>query len=82
MRWGLENPDFAPTLDELIDQLETNPKQFPPKTGKLAGTRAAEVFYREDTWRLIFDLDDEYLEVTILAIGPHDVAYRQAQRRR
>lgn len=82
MRWGLENQDFMPTLDELIDELETNPKQFPPKTGKLAGARAADVLYRGATWRVIFDVDDDYLEVTILAIAPHDVAYREAERRR
>lgn len=82
MRWGLENPDFVPTLNELIDELETNPKQFPPKTDKLAGTRAAELLYRSAMWRVVFEVDDDYLEVTILAIAPHDLAYRQAERRR
>lgn len=54
MRWGLENADFVPTLDELIEELETNPKRFPPKMGQLAGTRAAEVLYRGATWRAVF----------------------------
>ena len=82
VRWGLQNADFVPTLDQLIDELEINPKQFPLKTGKLAATRAAEVFYRGATWRVVFEVDDDYLEVMILAIGPHDVAYRAAERRR
>jgi hypothetical protein len=33
---GLENPDFVSMLGELIDELETDPKQFPPKKGRLA----------------------------------------------
>ena len=45
-RWGLENPDFIPTLAELLEALRTNPYQFPEKHGDLAGARAAELTYR------------------------------------
>jgi hypothetical protein len=69
VRWGLESADFVPTLEELIDELETNPKQFPPKSGKLAGTRAAEVFYRGTTWRVVFDVDDDFSKSRSLQSG-------------
>ena len=52
------------------------------KRDKLAGTRAAEVFFRGDVWRIVFDVDDDFREVRILAIGEHDAAYRAAERRR
>jgi mRNA-degrading endonuclease RelE of RelBE toxin-antitoxin system len=82
-RWGLANADFRPTLEELLTELEANPYQFPVKRhGKLAGARAADVTYRGDVWRVVFDVDDEYREVVILAIAKHDEAYRQAERRR
>lgn len=80
--WGAENADFVPTLDELLDELETNPKQYPRKHDELAGARAAEVIWRGATWRVVFDIDDDFLEVFVLAIGPHDEAYRDAARRR
>jgi mRNA-degrading endonuclease RelE of RelBE toxin-antitoxin system len=80
--WGLDNADFVPTLDELLNELETNPKQYPAKHDELAGARAADVEYRGQTWRVVFDVDDDFLEVFVLAIGPHDQAYRTAARRR
>lgn len=82
-RWGLDNADFLPTLEELFAELEGNPYQFPIKyDGKLAGARAADVTYRGDVWRVVFDVDDDYREVHILAIDEHDAAYRAAERRR
>lgn len=82
-RWGLNNADFLPTLEELFAELETNPYQFPVKyDGKLAGARAAELIYRGDVWRVVYDVDDEYREVRMLAIDEHDAAYRAAERRR
>ncbi len=82
-RWGLANADFQPTLEGLLTELETNPYQFPVKRhGKLDGARAAEITYRGTIWRVVFDVDDDYREVVILAIAEHDEAYRQAERRR
>ena len=82
-RWGLANEDFAPTLEELIVALETNPYQFPEKhRGRLAGARAAELTYRGRTWRAVYDVDKEFREVYVLAIGEHDAAYDEAERRR
>jgi mRNA-degrading endonuclease RelE of RelBE toxin-antitoxin system len=81
-RWGLDNTDFLPTLEEIFSDLETNPYQFPVKHDKLAGARAAEIHYRGDVWRIVFDVDDDFREVRILAIGEHDASYRAAERRR
>lgn len=82
-RWGLANEDFRPTLEELLAELETNPNQFPVKRhGKLAGARAADITYRGNVWRVVFDVDGDYREVVILAIAEHDEAYRLAERRR
>jgi mRNA-degrading endonuclease RelE of RelBE toxin-antitoxin system len=82
-RWGLANEDFRPTLEELLTELEINPYQFPVKRhGKLDGARAADIAYRGDVWRVVFDVDDDYREVVILAIAEHDEAYRLADRRR
>lgn len=57
-RWGLDNADFTPTLDQLIKELETNPHQFPLKYDELAGARVAELVYRGQTWRAVFDIDE------------------------
>ena len=81
-RWGLGNLDFVPTLAELLQALKMNPYQFPEKRGTLAGARAAELNYRGRTWRLVYDVDDYAREVYVLAIGEHDEAYGDAERRR
>ena len=81
-RWGLENPDFIPTLAELLEALKNNPYQFPEKHGDLAGARAAELTYRGQTWRMVYDVDYYAREVYVLAIGKHDEAYDDAERRR
>jgi hypothetical protein len=47
---------FRPSIAELLDELATNPKQFPKKRGALRRVR----------W---------------LSLGPHDEAYRDAERR-
>jgi hypothetical protein len=51
VKWAMENGDFVPTLDTLLDELETNPKHYPEKFDELAGARAAEIIYRGKTWR-------------------------------
>jgi mRNA-degrading endonuclease RelE of RelBE toxin-antitoxin system len=81
-RWGLDSPDFVPTLAELLESLRTDPYQFPEKHGGLAGARAADLTYRGRTWRLVYDVDDYVREVYVLAIGEHDEAYDDAERRR
>jgi hypothetical protein len=65
----------------MLADLERNPKAYPFKTGKLAEARAYHIAYRGATWRAIFIVDDDFAEVTVLAFGPHDPAYAQAERR-
>ncbi|MGA2393997.1 MAG: type II toxin-antitoxin system RelE/ParE family toxin [Candidatus Lustribacter sp.] len=81
-RWGLDNPDFVPTLAELLEALRSNPYQFPEKRGGLVGARAADLTFRGQTWRLVYDVDDYAREVYVLALGKHDDAYDDAERRR
>jgi mRNA-degrading endonuclease RelE of RelBE toxin-antitoxin system len=82
-RLGLDNPDFQPTIAELLEALRTNPFQFPTKQrGKLAGTRAADLTFRGRTWRMVFDVDTYAHEVLVLAFDEHDDAYDDAERRR
>jgi len=82
VQWGLENDDFEPTLFELLDELERDPKQYPPKRDKLEGARAAHLMYRGKRYVAVFDIDDDVLEVYLWALDEHDLAYRAAQRRR
>jgi hypothetical protein len=66
----------------LSDQLASNPKQFPKKSGKLATMRAAEIRFADGVvWRAVFELSESERVVRVLALGPHDEAYEAAQRR-
>ncbi|MBI3460449.1 type II toxin-antitoxin system RelE/ParE family toxin [Candidatus Acetothermia bacterium] len=52
-----------------------------PKKGQLAGLYGYE-FGPRGGYRLLYDVLDEKRLVLIIAIGPHDQAYRRATRRR
>ena len=52
-----------------------------PEIRPTAGGRAANLRFRGAAWRLVFTLDDECRIVTVLALGPHDRAYTEAERR-
>ena len=79
--YGLACPDFNPTLEELVEQLETNPKQYPKKHGKLKEARAASLKYRNVTHRAVFVVIENTRCVRILALEPHDEAYDLAIKR-
>jgi mRNA-degrading endonuclease RelE of RelBE toxin-antitoxin system len=79
-RHGLEDPDFNPTIAEVIAELERDPKQFEKKFGKLAGIRAAPLRYRNAPWRMPFLIDERTRIVTVITIDKHDAAYRAASR--
>ena len=81
LRYGLDSTVFRPTLGALLRALETNPKQFPKKRGKLDFVRAAEVRFRGGVWRAVFYLDESARIVFVQALGPHDIAYADAKRR-
>jgi mRNA-degrading endonuclease RelE of RelBE toxin-antitoxin system len=76
--YGLCDPSFSPTLGELISALEANPKQFPKKSGKLKTARAAELKFKGVTYRAVFVLDESARVVSVLALDPHDAAYKSA----
>jgi mRNA-degrading endonuclease RelE of RelBE toxin-antitoxin system len=79
--YGLADPAFSPTLGELLKELETNPKQFPKKKGKLKNTRAAPLKFKNVSYRAVFDLDETTREVFVFSLDPHDQAYARASRR-
>jgi mRNA-degrading endonuclease RelE of RelBE toxin-antitoxin system len=73
---------FRPTIGELIDALEADPKQFPKKHGKPKGCRAAPVVYADGiVWRAVYELNERKRTVRVLALGPHDEAYEDAGNR-
>lgn len=78
---GIANPDFNPTIAEVLLELERDPKQFEKKSGKLAKMRAVELRYRNAVWRLVFTLDEKECVVICIALDKHDEAYRSAERR-
>jgi len=79
---SLGEPTFMPTLGELELALETNPKQFVKKSGNLANCRAANLTRHDGVvWRLVFTLVEKARTVRVLALAPHDDAYRDAARR-
>jgi hypothetical protein len=81
-RYTLIDPVFRPTLGDLVSALAADPKQFPKKQGRLKSCRAAEVVFQNGTvWRAVFTLDDAAKTVKVLALGPHDAAYRDAEGR-
>jgi|GEM_PF-4622930 len=78
---GWHNPDFSPTLREIRTSLETNPKQFPTKKGKLKAARAARLRYRGEQWRAIFVLDEMARVARWVGLGKRADVYAKTERR-
>jgi mRNA-degrading endonuclease RelE of RelBE toxin-antitoxin system len=81
IEYGLENEFFVPSLGELIEQLERDPKVYPKKKGRLKKARAAALAVGRNVWRAVFTIDEKARTVLILAINEHDAAYNEAMRR-
>jgi hypothetical protein len=80
--YGVDSESFRPTIGELISALETDPKQFPKKRGKLKDARAADAKFADGvTWRAVFTVDESLREVYVLSLDPHDAAYAAAEKR-
>lgn len=79
--YGLTCPDFTPTLRELITELESNPKQFPKKDGKLRMARAAKLRYRNVPYRAVFVINEDSRTVRIVCLEPRATVYKKAERR-
>jgi mRNA-degrading endonuclease RelE of RelBE toxin-antitoxin system len=66
----------------VIAKLKDDPKQFGKKRGKLSAFRSVPLrFNRTAAWRAVFLVDDDEMIVYVIAFGPHDAAYAQAERR-
>ena len=82
MKFGAESAVFRPTLAELKASREVDPKQYPKKRGKLKDARAAALTFRGGVaWRAVFTISDQTRTVRVIALEPHDDAYRNAKRR-
>ena len=78
---GLADASLKPALLRVLAALQHDPKRFPKKSGPLRDARAAKLRFRGAAWRLVFTLDEERRAVKVLALGPHDRAYAEAERR-
>ena len=79
---GVDSPTFRPSIGQLVRDLQTNPKQFPKKSGKLKTARAAPVSFADGiVWRAVYTLDEAARSVRVIALGPHDDAYADASKR-
>lgn len=79
---GPNSKAFRPMISKLIDELERHPKRFPKKKGVLEDARSAELIFADGVaWRAVFTLDARTHVVKVLALGPHDAAYRDAKHR-
>lgn len=74
----------------LLDALENthfpriagNPRaDARPKSGRLAGIWGYD-FGPRGGYRILYEILDDTRQVLLIAIGPHDQAYRRAARRR
>jgi hypothetical protein len=77
----LDDARFSPTLRELVQALEANPKQFPKKLGKLKDARAAHLRFTDVEYVAVVVLDEVSRSVKVLSLDPHDRAYEKAVRR-
>jgi mRNA-degrading endonuclease RelE of RelBE toxin-antitoxin system len=79
---GVTSGLFRPSIGDLISELEIDPKRYPKKQGKLKSARAAPLRYSKAvTWRAVYTVDDVARVVLMIALGPHDQAYHEAEHR-
>lgn len=73
---------FRPRIRDLIEALESNPKQFEKKKGPLKHARSVTIAFADGiVWRCVATLNESERIVRVLALGPHDDAYIDASRR-
>ena len=59
-------------INRTLDAIAENPYQFPKLTGSFQGFRKAKTF----SYRVIFRIVEEKIQVFIFAIGPRSDVYR------
>lgn len=79
---GAEGDFFRPQIRALVELLEADPKRYPKKSGRLKRCRSAAITVDNGVvWRAVFVVKEREREVRIIALGPHDRAYKDAGRR-
>jgi hypothetical protein len=69
-------------LREIFENdLITDPKRHPKKIGRNAGKRAVPLKFRGKAWRAVFTVDENSRGVRVQSLGPHDQAYKDAEKR-
>ena len=63
----------------MITALTCDPKGIGEK--KLAKARAFDIRFRYVEWRAVYEVRERQREVRVLSFGPHDKAYRDAEKR-
>jgi mRNA-degrading endonuclease RelE of RelBE toxin-antitoxin system len=74
-RNGRQNPDFNPSLDELLHELERDPKQFKKLKGQLAHLRSARFRWKTVPWRVVFAVNEKDGVVDVVAIDKRGDVY-------
>ena len=60
VKYGLNDPDFNPTIAEMLTDLETDPKAAgEKKSGKLKDARAYVIRHRDVEWRAVYTIDEK-----------------------
>lgn len=59
-------------IDRTLDDIADNPYAFPKLSGQLKGYRKAKTF----SYRIIFEIVENLIEVYVLQIGPRSDVYR------
>jgi mRNA-degrading endonuclease RelE of RelBE toxin-antitoxin system len=75
--YGLSCPGLMPSWQDLVEQLEENPKRFPKKQGKLKRARAAQLKHLNVVYRVAFVIEEARRSVRIVACSLHDQAYKK-----
>lgn len=61
-------------VEQRIDALATDPR--PPQSTKLVGTNQRAYRLRQGNYRIVYEVDDEALEVTITRVAHRRNVYR------
>jgi mRNA interferase RelE/StbE len=69
------DPPLAGRLNRCFDRLQNNPYEH-PNIKRLRGSLAGYLRYRVGDWRVIYSVDEQQREITVLLIVHRSKAYR------
>jgi mRNA-degrading endonuclease RelE of RelBE toxin-antitoxin system len=80
--YGLKNPAFVPTLEEILDNLRANPYQYATKEGPLADLRGADLHFEGQKYRLLYQIfkEQHVVRLVVLDARKSNTVYRKAKR--